>query len=118
MLSGLTGATRHSSINPMEDAMTAAKIAIENVNHPGKTYSVDAGIYGQVRQAWLDVLAGDDKSLTLAEIVERLGARLPNESFTDGAGLGWWSKTVQLDLEAKGLVKRDKGSPIRMRLAS
>ncbi|UVC07562.1 hypothetical protein IHQ71_20500 [Rhizobium sp. TH2] len=98
--------------------MTATKIDIENVNHPSKTYSVDAGIYGLVRQAWLDVLAGGDKPLTLAEIVERLAVRLPGETFTDGAGLGWWSKTVQLDLEAKGLVKRDKGSPIRMRLAS
>lgn len=95
--------------------MTAAKIDVENINHPGKTYTVDARVYERVRDAWLAVLA-DDQKLTLAEIVERLSARLPEDTFAGGAGLGWWSKTVQLDLEAKGLVRRDKGSPMRMRL--
>ncbi|MFM7146869.1 MAG: DUF6958 family protein [Actinomycetales bacterium] len=31
-----------------------------------------------------------------------------------GAKVGWWQKTVQLDLEAKGMLKRDAASnPMR-----
>jgi hypothetical protein len=30
-----------------------------------------------------------------------------------GAKAGWWVKTVQLDLEAKGIVVRDGGRPLR-----
>ena len=46
--------------------------------------------------------------LTLAEIQERLIAHLPEELFPDGAKAGWWAKTVQLDLKAKGIVAREK----------
>ena len=34
--------------------------------------------------------------------------------FPGGATLGWWIKAVQLDLEARGLVVRSKGSPVRL----
>ncbi|WP_446720747.1 DUF6958 family protein [Mesorhizobium sp. L-8-3] len=33
------------------------------------------------------------------------------------AGLGRWAKTVQLDLEAKGIARRDKSRPLRLRKA-
>lgn len=31
----------------------------------------------------------------------------------DGAKAMWWSKTVQLDLEAKGLLGREQSKPLR-----
>jgi hypothetical protein len=34
-----------------------------------------------------------------------------------GAKAGWWAKTVQLDLEARGIIKRVKTSPLRLRRA-
>jgi hypothetical protein len=50
----------------------------------------------------------------LAEIRERILARLPEEEFPGGKGVSWWSKTVQLDLEAKGEIVREKTRPIRL----
>jgi hypothetical protein len=39
---------------------------------------------------------------------------LPESTFP-GTTTSWWMKTVQLDLEAKGLVVRDGGKPLRWR---
>ena len=51
----------------------------------------------------------------MAEIHERVIAHLPEELFPGGAKAGWWTKAVQLDLEAKGLVAREKARPLRWR---
>lgn len=90
------------------------KIAVENVNHPGKSKPVDRAMYDAMRQAYLEVLPAGPPGLTLAQISEHLTGRLPRDLFLDGAKAGWWAKTVQLDLEAKGLVKREKTSPIKL----
>jgi hypothetical protein len=37
--------------------------------------------------------------------------------FPNGAKSGWWMKTVQLDLEAKGKIIRIIGKPLRWTLA-
>jgi hypothetical protein len=34
-----------------------------------------------------------------------------------GATAGWWLKAVRLDLEAKGIVAREKTTPLRLRKA-
>ncbi|WP_244563633.1 DUF6958 family protein [Ensifer aridi] len=52
--------------------------------------------------------------MTLAEIRERIFAHLPQELFPDEAGVSWWSKTVQLDFEAKGTIGREKTRPLRL----
>ena len=52
--------------------------------------------------------------MTLDEIRQRLAAHLPEELFPGGAKAGWWAKTVQLDLEAKGLAVRVQGRPLRL----
>jgi hypothetical protein len=90
------------------------EITVENVNHPGTARQVDRAMYDAMRQAYLKVLPGKSPGLTLAQISERLAGELPKELFPGGAKAGWWAKTVQLDLEAKGLVKREKTSPIRL----
>ena len=51
----------------------------------------------------------------MAEIPERLIVHLPEKLFPQGAKAGWWAKTVQLDLEAKGIVVREKTQPLRLR---
>jgi hypothetical protein len=38
---------------------------------------------------------------------------LPADLFPGGATGNGWTKTAQLDLEAKGLVVRDRGKPLR-----
>ncbi len=93
---------------------TTAKIQIENVGQPGKTYSADAAKYGAMKEAILKVLPDTSPGLTVAEVQERVVAHLPESLFPAGATSGWWMKAVQLDLEAKGIVKRTKTSPLRL----
>ena len=90
------------------------KILVENVNHPGHVTPVDAAMYRAMRQAFLTVLPKRSPGLTLAEIRERLLSRVPKQRFPGGEKVGWWAKTVQLDLEAKGLVVRDRSRPLRL----
>lgn len=93
------------------------KVAVENVNHPGSSKQVDAAVYDAVKRAYLAILSSEPDGLMLAEISRRLGTHLSEETFSGRAGLGWWAKTVQLDLEAKGFVRRGKSRPLRLRKA-
>ena len=93
------------------------KIEMENVNHPGQVTRVDADMYEAMKRAFLKILPKKSPGLTEAEIRERVIAHLPGELFAEGAKAGWWTKAVQLDLEAKGVVAREKTKPLRWRKA-
>ena len=93
---------------------TTAKIRIENVKQPGKTYSADAAKYEAMKEAMLKVLPKASPGLTVAEVQDQVLAHLPESQFPGGATSGWWMKAVQLDLEAKGIIKREKTSPLRL----
>ena len=92
----------------------AEKIDVENVNTRGSVRSVDAEMYAAMKQAFLETLPKESPGPTLAEIRERLLAHLPDDLFPGGAKAGWWAKTVQLDLEAKGIIVREKTTPLRL----
>ncbi len=93
--------------------MSDEKVTVENVNTPGKTTRVNAEKYHAMRAAMLAVLPEAAPGLTAAEIKERVKPHLPEALFPGGATSGWWLKCVQLDLEAKGMVVRHKGKPLR-----
>lgn len=93
------------------------KVEIENVNHPGQINRVDAVMYEAMKRALLRVLPNTSPGLTVAEVQERVIAHLPGDLFPGGAKAGWWTKAVQLDLEAKGVVAREKTKPLRLRKA-
>ena len=92
----------------------ADRIEIENVVSPGKVYRVDRAKYEAMRRAYLEAAPGSPPGLTVAEIGKRLLPHLPDELFPGGAKAGWWAKAVQLDLEAKGILARGRGSPVRL----
>ena len=94
------------------------RIKVESPIHPGRIKWVDADMYAAMKRAFLRVLPTTEPGLTLAEIEARLLPRLPEKLFPQGAKAGWWSKTVQLDLEAKGVVVRHRARPIRLRKTS
>ncbi|MGH8699459.1 MAG: DUF6958 family protein, partial [Burkholderiales bacterium] len=96
-------------------AVTRSRTEVENPNHPGRVRSVDADRYAAMKRAYLTVLPKTPPGLTLAEIRDRLIAHLPEDLFPGGAKAGWWAKTVQLDLEAKGVIARAKTRPLRLR---
>ena len=90
------------------------RIAVENVNHPGSVQRLDRTKYEAMRKAYLKVAPKSPPGLTIAEIQGRLLAHLPEDLFPGGARAGWWAKAVQLDLEAKGILARGPGSPVRL----
>jgi hypothetical protein len=87
---------------------------IENVLHPGSIYRVQADKYEAMKHAYLTILTTEPPGFTGAQILERVVAHLPQDLFPDGAKAGWWAAAVQLDLEAKGVIKRGGTSPVRL----
>jgi hypothetical protein len=92
-----------------------ARIAIQNVLQPGKTYNVDAAKFTAMRDAVLDSLPSAPPGMTPGELKQAAMHRLPESLFPGGAKAGWWLKAVQLDLEAKGLIVRAATPPVRLR---
>ena len=93
---------------------TANKIEIENVNHPGQTRPVDAAMYAAMKRAFLKVLPPASPGLTADELRRAVVAHLPEALYPGGAKAGWWTKAVQFDLEAKGLIVRENTRPLRL----
>jgi hypothetical protein len=94
-----------------------SKVAIENVNHPGKVERVDAAMYEAMKQVILTVLPAKAPGMTVGEVQNAVPAHLPEALYPGGAKAGWWMKAVQLDLEAKGLIKRERTKPLRLHKA-
>jgi len=87
------------------------KIEVENVNTPGKTTRVDKAKYMAMRSAMLATLPTSAPGMTAQESAAK--PHLPEDLFPGGATSGWWQKSVQLDLEAKGVVVREDTKPLR-----
>src|SRR6516164_2183776 len=94
---------------------TAEMVEVENVNHPGQVKLVDAAMYDAMRRAVLKVLPKSLPGLTVEDMYGKVATQLPRDLFPGEAKVGWWAKTVQLDLEAKGLIAREKTRPLRLR---
>jgi hypothetical protein len=74
---------------------------------------VDGDKYEAMKAAFLRVVPAQAPGLTADEIRHRVVAHLPEQLFPGGAKAGWWMKAVQLDLEAKGIVVRERSKPLR-----
>lgn len=94
--------------------MATDRIEIENYTSPGRIYRVDRAKYEAVRAAYLAVLPAEGPGDTPAQILAALKPALPQDLFPGGDKAGWWSKAVQLDLEAKGVIRRAATSPVRL----
>jgi hypothetical protein len=84
----------------------AAGVTVQNVNVPGYTSRVNSAKYLAMRGALLRVLPRGAPGVTQREMFEAVTEHLPEDLFPGGAKANWWAKTVQLDLEAKGIVQR------------
>ena len=94
--------------------MAQEQIEIENINVRGRTERVRRDKYDAMKSALLPVLPKEAPGMTVAEAKAALAPDLPDDLFPGGATLGWWQKTVQLDLEAKGLFARSHTKPMRI----
>ena len=88
----------------MEDA--EPMVTVHNVNVPGYTSRVNAAKYDVMRQVLLRVLPSQPPGKTQAEMFVAVKRSLRGPLFPGGSKSNWWAKTVQLDLEAKGIVRR------------
>lgn len=93
--------------------MSNEKITVENINTPGRTEQVRADKYRDMHAAMMQVLPDHAPGLPFNDIKEAAKPLLSQGLFPEGKTSGWWAKTVQLDLEAKGVIKRSAGSPLR-----
>lgn len=93
------------------------KIAVENINTPGRTTNVDKAKYLAMKKAMLATLPKAAPGMTAKQSKEAAKPHLPEDLFPGGATSGWWQKCVQLDLEAKGLVIREDSKPLRFHQA-
>jgi uncharacterized protein DUF6958 len=90
------------------------RVSVENINVFGSVSQVDAVKYQATRRALLEVLPAGRPGLTQTEMMQRVPAHLPQDEFPGGAKSGWWIKCVQLDLEAKRIIERDRSAkPLR-----
>lgn len=101
----------------MTTRVQAEMIEIQNVNTPGRTSRVNAQKYEAMRQALLRLIPSQAPGITQAEMRALVTPQLPHDLWPGGDKAMWWIKTVQLDLEAKGLLVRTPGTPTRWRRA-
>jgi hypothetical protein len=80
---------------------------------PGYTFQVDAAKYAAKKKALLAALPAGPPGITQAEVRQAVLPHLPDDLFPGGAKAEWWSKVVQLDLEAKGVIDREATKPLR-----
>ncbi|SLN23860.1 DUF6958 family protein [Roseisalinus antarcticus] len=92
--------------------MSADRVEVENVNHPGQSSRVDAAKYGAIRTLMLSALPAAEPGMTTDHIKDAIRPDLPQDLFPQGKTLGWWVKCVQLDLEAKGAMVRLPTKPL------
>lgn len=90
----------------------AQMVEVRNVNHPDFRGQVNAAKYAAMKKAVLAALAGSS-GLTQTELREAAKAHLPDDLFPGGKTAGWWAKTVQLDLEARGEMSRSDTKPLK-----
>ncbi|MFN3606549.1 MAG: DUF6958 family protein [Cypionkella sp.] len=95
-----------------------AKITVENIGQPGKTYQVDSEKYAEMRRHMISILPdcadGLANGMTVAQVNDAVRPRLSQTLFPNGQTCGWWVKCVQLDLEAKGIIQRAAKPPVRL----
>lgn len=95
---------------------TIRMINARSVNVPGYSHRVRADMYEAMLRTMLKVLPHKAPGLTQAEMWDALVAAAPRNLFPSSGKVGWWMKTVQLDLEARRKLVREKTKPLRWHL--
>ena len=90
------------------------KIEVHNVKSPHHVTRVDKAKYTAVRDVVLRHMPQSEPGKTPTELIAAIKPELPQDMFPGGEKAGWWFKCVQLDLEAKGVLKRAAKPPVRL----
>ena len=90
------------------------KVEVENINTHGRATRRNRAKYEAIKDALLLVLPADAPGKTVKDALTALKAKLPEKLYPSGATSGWWQKSVQLDLEAKGVLRRSDTKPLHL----
>ncbi len=93
--------------------MADERITVLNPNTGRDNGTISVRFHRPVRAAILEALADHD-GLHFGDLSDQVEQRTPS-SLWDGASPGWYTTSVKLDLEARGLIERE-GSPQRLHL--
>ena len=89
-------------------------VVLKNPNHPNYAKEVDADMYEAMTAAFLQVLPKTAPGMTCDDLAAAVLPHLPDALFPGGAKAGWYTKAVQMDLEARGIIMREKTKPLRL----
>lgn len=90
-----------------------------NVHAERSSMLMDQERFEVVRGAILRVLPRHDSSgMTWAELAETIAPTLPDRLFRHIGTVRWYTRAVQIDLEARGVIERvPESRPLRLRRA-
>lgn len=91
------------------------RVMMLNPNTGREDQRIRWSFYEPVRAAILGAI-GDAGVLAYADLRDAVETRTPVDMWED-ASVGWYTATVKLDLEARGLIIRE-GSPQKLRLSA
>ena len=93
-----------------------AKVFCETPSPGKRGTSIARWKYEAVREAILRALAAEGQGITAKELPDLVENLLPSGLLADLGSVSWYTVTVKLDLEVKGLIERVPGSrPQRLR---
>jgi hypothetical protein len=88
----------------------------KNVNKGSSGFAVTPEKYEPIRRAILAAVQRGGAAVTFKELVASVASRVPSELFPRKGSVSWYTKVVQLDLEARGQLERVPGeTPQRIR---
>jgi len=90
----------------------------KNVNKGSRGFAVTAEKYEPIRKAILASVPRSKEGVSFKELVASVNGRVPKTLFPKGGSVSWYTKVVQLDLEANGQIERIPSvTPQRVRRA-
>ena len=88
-------------------------IEVFNINKPGQSSFVRKDKYEEVKRVLKALMPDTSPGLTQDEMAMLVVENVSGTVFEDRNKAGWWMKAVQLDLEARQVMIREKSSPLR-----
>ena len=94
---------------------SGGKVAVHTPNKPGAEAFVDAAKYAAMKKVLREVMPRKAPGLTQTEMMAAVG-KVADKDMYPGHTYHWWAKCVELDMETKGELVREKASPLRWHL--
>jgi hypothetical protein len=89
-----------------------------NINTGSRGFAVTPEKYEPIRKAILAEVPRSAEGVAFKDLVRAVAARVPPALFPKPGSVSWYTKVVQLDLEAQGRIERIPGlTPQRIRRA-